>query len=141
MNSSDVDENHEAMLHNPRGVGFKKILVVDDIMYVVKSISRILRTRGYFVITAMTGKEAIKKFDKYKPDLMTVDQNLPDMTGLQLVKKIKEHSGGEKVKIIFISAVQEKGEIKSIIGSGIDNYILKPFKHENLIDAVKKLIG
>jgi response regulator RpfG family c-di-GMP phosphodiesterase len=60
MNNSDVDENYEAMLHNPQGVGFKKILVVDDIMYVVKSISRILRSRGYFVITAMTGKEAIK---------------------------------------------------------------------------------
>jgi two-component system chemotaxis response regulator CheY len=141
MNNSDFDENDEAMLQNPQGVGFKKILVVDDIMYVVKSISRILRAQGYFVITAMTGKEAIKKFDKYKPDLMTVDQNLPDMTGLQLVKKIKTYSGGEKVKIIFISAVHEKDAIKSILGSGINNYILKPFKKENLIIAVKKLIG
>jgi two-component system chemotaxis response regulator CheY len=72
---------------------------------------------------------------------MTVDQNIPDMTGSQIVRKIKENSGGEKVKIIFVSAVQEKGEIKSIIGSGINNYILKPFKNENLIAAVKKLIG
>ncbi|MBN2535041.1 MAG: response regulator [Spirochaetales bacterium] len=141
MKNSDFDENDEAMLHNPRGVGFKKILVVDDIMYVVKSISRILRSEGYFVITAMTGKEAIKKFDKYKPDLITMDQILPDMTGLQLVGKLKERGGGEKVKIIFVSAVQGKDEIKSIIGTGISNYILKPFKKENLIAIVKNLIG
>jgi len=141
MNNNDFDENNEEVLRNPQGLGFKKVLVVDDIMYVVKSISRILRSNGYFVITALNGEEAIKKFDKYKPDLITIDQNLPDMTGLELAEKIKKYKEGEKVKIIFVSAVQEKGEIKTIIGSGINNYILKPFKKENLIAAVKNLIG
>lgn len=141
MNNSNNDENQEARLNSPQGKRFKKILVVDDIMYVVRSISRILQSQGYFVITAMTGEDALKKFDSYKPDLITVDQMLPDMTGLQLVKKIKEHNGGKNAKVIFISAVQGKGEIKSIIDTGINNYILKPFKKENLIAAIKKLIG
>ena len=100
MINNDFDENYDEMLKTPSGMEFKKILVVDDIMYVVKSISRILRSQGYFVITAMTGKDALEKFDKYKPDLITVDQKLPDMSGLQLVGKIKEHIGGDKVKVI-----------------------------------------
>lgn len=119
----------------------KKVLVIDDITYVVRSISRILRSHGYFVITAMTGKEALEKFDKYKPDLLTVDQKLPDMSGLQLVGKIRELHEGVNIKVIFISAVQEKEEIKSILNAGIDNYLLKPFKKDILLAAVKKLIG
>jgi two-component system, chemotaxis family, chemotaxis protein CheY len=121
--------------------GFKKVLVVDDITYVVRSISKILKGAGYFVITAMAGKEAIEKFARYKPDLVTIDQKLPDMTGIQLVEKIRRLEGGEKPKLIFISAVQEKDEIKSILHLKIDNYILKPFRKEILIDAVKKLLG
>jgi CheY-like chemotaxis protein len=141
MNNSNFDDQDEVMLENDPGKGFKKVLVVDDITYIVKSISRILRSGGYFVMTAMTGKEAIEKFNKFKPHLMTIDQNLPDMTGLQLAERIKKHNEGEKVKIIFVSAVQDKHEIRSILKSGINNYILKPFKKEILLAAVKKLIG
>ena len=127
--------------NQPPGPDTKKILVIDDITYVVRSISHILRSHGYFVITAMTGKEALEKFEKFKPDLITVDQKLPDMSGLQLVEKIRGIYGDTTLKVIFISAVQEKSEIKSILNSGVDNYLLKPFKKEILLAAVKKLIG
>jgi two-component system chemotaxis response regulator CheY len=119
--------------------GFKKVLVVDDITYVVKSISKILKGAGYFVITAMAGKEAIEKFMKYRPDIITIDQKLPDMTGIQLVEHIRTLNGGDKPKLIFISAVQDKEEIRSILHLKIDNYILKPFRKETLLDAVRKL--
>ncbi len=119
---------------------FKKILVVDDITYVVRSIARILRLEKYFVFTAMTGKDAINKYKNYNPELITIDQNLPDMSGIQLVKKIRELPGGDKAKIIFISAVHEKEEITNILGLGIDNYILKPFKKQTLINNVRELL-
>ncbi|MBN2441713.1 MAG: response regulator [Spirochaetales bacterium] len=141
MDNTDFYDFIEEPEGPPPGPGTKKILVIDDITYVVKSISRILRSHGYFVVTAMTGKEAIEKFEKYRPNLITVDQKLPDMSGLQLVRKIKEIHGSEKIKVVFISAVQEKAEIKSILNSGIDNYLLKPFKKEMLIYTIKKLIG
>lgn len=140
IDTDKYDFFEEPPLHPP-GPETKKILVIDDITYVVRSISRILRSQGYFVITAMTGKEALSRFEKYKPDLLTVDQKLPDMSGLQLVEKIRKLRGGEKIKVIFISAVQDKDEIKSILNVGIDNYLLKPFKKEMLLSVVKKLIG
>ena len=120
---------------------FKKILVVDDILYVVKSISRILVAEGYFVFTARTGKEALDKFVKYSPDLITLDQKLPDMTGLQLVQKIRKLEKGDHTIIIFISSVYEKEEITSILQSNISDYLLKPFKKAKLIDTVQNLIG
>jgi two-component system chemotaxis response regulator CheY len=139
MNDGKIFDKNNDQPHPESG--HKKILVIDDITYMVRSISRILRGQGYFVITAITGKDALEKFNKYKPDLITVDQKLPDMSGLQLVEKIRKLDGGKKAKIIFISAVQEKEEIRSILFIGIDNYILKPFKKDMLVRAVTELIG
>lgn len=118
---------------------FKKILVVDDILYVLKSISKILKSEGYFVITAMTGKDALAKYKNYSPDLVTVDQKLPDMTGSQLVKKIREIDVEQKSKIIFISAVYDKEEIKSILNLNVNNYLLKPFQKKKLIETVNSI--
>jgi CheY-like chemotaxis protein len=119
----------------------KKVLVVDDITYIIKSISGILRSQNYFVFTAKTAKDAIKLFKAYTPDLITIDQKLPDMTGIQLVDEIRALPGGKEVKIIFISAVHDKSQIRKILGMGINNYILKPFRKQVLIDTVKELIG
>ncbi len=120
---------------------FKKILVVDDITYVVKSISKILRDEGYFVITAMSGNEALTKFSKYMPDLITIDQKLPDMTGIQLVERIRKSSVEYKPKIVFISAVYDKDEIKNILNLDIDNYLLKPFQKSKLAEMIRELLG
>lgn len=119
----------------------KKVLVVDDITYIIKSISGILRSNNYFVFTAKTAKDALKLFKTYNPELITIDQKLPDMTGIQLVKEIRALPGGKEVKIIFISAVHDKNQIREILSMGINNYILKPFRKQVLLDTVKELIG
>jgi len=138
--SISIDDIAESEIYLSVNKNSKRILVVDDILYVVKSIARILTGMGYMVITAYTGKDAIERFKKYAPHMVTVDQKLPDMTGFQLVEKLRALEGGQNLKIIFISAVYAKEEIKSILNLGIDNYILKPFKKEKLIDCVTKLL-
>lgn len=138
MEKSNLEK---AEIKAPEKGGFKKVLVVDDITYVVKSISRILTGAGYFVISAMTGKDALEKFRRYKPDLLTVDQKLPDMTGDHLVELIRETEAGRKTPVIFISAVHNRSEIKPIINLGVSCYILKPFKKEKLLENVRRLIG
>ena len=139
MNVFDENEiyDYDELIHKNQ----KKVLVVDDITYIVKSISRILRSEDYFVFTAKNGKDAINLFKTYNPELVTIDQKLPDMSGVQLVEKLRLLAGGSRAKIIFISAVHEKSEIQKILSMGIDNYILKPFKKQALIDTVKGLIG
>ena len=118
----------------------KVILIVDDIVYIVKSIATILRNAGYYVITAQSGAEALLKFGSYMPDLITVDQKLPDMTGYQLVEKINKLNVEKKPKIIFISAVYDREEIKSILQLGIENYLLKPVTKTKLIETVNSVL-
>ncbi|MAG13366.1 MAG: hypothetical protein CMN78_02090 [Spirochaetales bacterium] len=137
MPSSEADSARFRAARDPR---FKKVLVVDDITYVVRSIGRILEAEGYFVLTAKTGQEALDKFADYSPDLITVDQKLPDMTGLQLVGRIRRRSEGAKAKIVFISGVTDKSEIQSILLEEIDGYLVKPFKKARLIETVRALV-
>ena len=118
---------------------FKKILVVDDILYVVKSISKILTDEGYYVFTAMTGKEALEALKKYPIDLITIDQKLPDMSGVKLVEEIRKLNIELFPKIIFISAIYDKEEIQSILTHSVDNFILKPFKKNKLLEIVNEL--
>lgn len=122
---------------------FLKILVVDDILYVVKSISKVLSAEGFFVFTARTGLEALNKFREYSPNLVTIDQKLPDMTGRQLVQMLRavDKERNTKTNMIFISAVDDREEIKSIMQLGIDDYLVKPFKKGRLLETVKQLIG
>lgn len=120
---------------------FKKILVVDDILYVLKSISKILKDEGYFVITAMSGREALVKFKNYSPDLITIDQKLPDMNGSQLVQEVRKVDLEHRTKMVFISAVHDKEEIKSILNLGVTSYLLKPFLKKKLINVIKDALN
>ena len=117
-----------------------KILVVDDLLYVAKSISKILQEEGYSVITAMSGEETLDKFIKYNPDLITIDQKLPDMSGFELVLKLRKLKKGENAKIIFISGVYEKEIIESILQLGVKDYLLKPVKRIKLLETVQRLL-
>jgi CheY-like chemotaxis protein len=122
------------------GQAFKKVLIVDDILYVVKSITRILKDAGYFTLTALSAREALEKCKAYSPDLVTVDQKLPDMSGEQLVQQILALPGVPPPRIIFISSVYEREEIERIMKQGIDDYLLKPFTKAKLIETVKRLL-
>jgi DNA-binding response OmpR family regulator len=137
-NYNDLEEDPSFSPVMPTGK-FKKILVVDDLLYIVKSIAKILQEEGYFVITAKSGKEALAKYLHYSPDIITVDQNLPDMKGRKLVEKIRFGNQDVKTKIIFISAVDEREEIKAILNLGVSHYLVKPFKKSKLIEIIKSL--
>ena len=118
----------------------KKILVVDDLLYVAKTIAKILQNEGYKVITALSGKDTLEKFQKYNPDLITIDQKLPDMSGFELVLKLRKLKKGQNAKIIFISGVYDKDVIESILQLGINNYLLKPVSNSKLLETVQRVL-
>ena len=118
----------------------KKILIVEDLTYVIKTIERILTEEGYFVLTAKDGDEAITKFINYSPHLITVDHKLPDMTGVQLVEHIRKLDTVVNPKIIFITAFDDIDTIRSIVKLGIDDYLVKPFQKNKLIETVKRVL-
>jgi two-component system chemotaxis response regulator CheY len=117
----------------------KKVLIVDDSMYMRTLISDALTKAGYEIIAqAANGEAAIDMALEFKPDLITLDNILPDMIGTDILKVLKQD---EKLdaKIVMISAVGQESVIQEGMSLGASNYIVKPFTAENLVETINKI--
>ncbi|RTJ25863.1 butyrate response regulator transcription factor BumR [Campylobacter jejuni] len=115
------------------------ILVVEDEIKTRESLINVLSERFSKVIGAQNGDEALKKFKKFKPDLVITDIAMPIMDGLDMAREIKEIS--DDVPIVVLSAYSEKERLLRSIDIGIDKYLIKPVDIEELFKVLDYLIG
>lgn len=114
------------------------ILVVEEVK-ARESMINILSERFSKVIGAQNGDEGLKKFKKFKPDLVITDIAMPIMDGLDMAREIKEIS--DDVPIVVLSAYSEKERLLRSIDIGIDKYLIKPVDIEELFKVLDYLIG
>lgn len=115
-----------------------RILIIDDDEIVRKSCERILSPEGFLIISAKDGKEGLKLLSKKTFDLVLTDLRMPDMDGIEVLKKVKEI--GPDIEVIVITGY---GTIKSAIEAirhGAYDYIEKPFSPEELLNVVERSI-
>ncbi|EID1366266.1 butyrate response regulator transcription factor BumR [Campylobacter jejuni] len=115
------------------------ILVVEDEVKARESMINILSERFSKVIGAQNGDEGLKKFKKFKPDLVITDIAMPIMDGLDMAREIKEIS--DDVPIVVLSVYSEKERLLRSIDIGIDKYLIKPVDIEELFKVLDYLIG
>ncbi|HEG5353378.1 TPA: response regulator transcription factor [Campylobacter jejuni] len=115
------------------------ILVVEDEIKTRESMINILSERFSKVIGAQNGDEGLKKFKKFKPDLVITDIAMPIMDGLDMAREIKEIS--DDVPIVVLSAYSEKERLLRSIDIDIDKYLIKPVDIEELFKVLDYLIG
>lgn len=113
-----------------------KILIVDDSMFMRKILKDILSKEGHNIIEAENGAECLAKCDSEKPDLVLLDIIMPEVDGIEVLKKI-----GKLAKIVVISAVGQEKMVEEAKSLGALDYIVKPFDNEKVIEAVKKVLG
>jgi CheY-like chemotaxis protein len=122
----------------------KIILTVDDEARILQLINDILSTKGYDVLKASSGKEAIRKSKKSLPDLIVMDIMMPDIDGAEAVKLLKEDPSTNDIPILFLSGIIMKEEGKSDmdinVGGNFYSALPKPFGAEELLTAVDKLL-
>ncbi|HET9107442.1 MAG TPA: response regulator [Steroidobacteraceae bacterium] len=118
----------------------KKILVVDDSTSVRTIARTALREKGYEVIEAGNGREALEKLAGERVNLVVSDVNMPVMDGISLLKELKSHPTSKFVPVIMLTT--EAGEDKKQEGraAGAKAWIVKPFQPATLVDAVSKLV-
>ena len=107
-----------------------KILVVDDDKAVCVMLEKFLTRKGYKVLTALSGMEAIKKVSEEKPAIVLLDIRMPKMDGLETLKKIKEID--EKVGVVMITAYKDEETGRKCLETGAYDYIMKPFSLDYL---------
>ena len=103
-------------------------------------IKDILTKNGYDVAgEAENGLKAVEKYNETKPDLVMMDITMPEMDGIQALKKIKEADANATV--IMCSAIGQQAMVIESIQSGAKDFIVKPFQADRVLEAVKKAIG
>lgn len=118
----------------------KSVLICDDAAFMRVMIKDILTKNGYEVVgEAENGIKAVEKFTETKPDLVMMDITMPEMDGIQALKKIKEADPG--ATIIMCSAMGQQAMVIESIQSGAKDFIVKPFQADRVLEAVKKAIG
>ena len=106
----------------------ERILIVDDEIDIVNMIKEYFHLRGYHTMTAVSGKEALKKAEA-QPDIILLDINMPDIDGITVMKMIREHIS---CPILFLTASIEDADKIRGFAAGADDYIVKPFSLEEL---------
>jgi CheY-like chemotaxis protein len=123
---------------NPESnTNLKTILVVEDDPSILKVLRRILETEGYRVLGAGNGKDAVALMTE-KPDLVLQDLVLPDITGYDLVSKLRAHSEDASLPILALSGYMEKPDGPWDTSAGFNALLVKPIPAPELISAVKK---
>ncbi|MBS7305771.1 MAG: response regulator [Lachnospiraceae bacterium] len=118
----------------------KNILICDDAAFMRMMIKDILTKNGYNVAgEAENGVKAVEKYNELKPDLVLMDITMPEMDGIQALKKIKE--ADSSALVIMCSAMGQQAMVIESIQAGAKDFIVKPFQADRVIEAVKKVVG
>lgn len=112
------------------------ILVVDDEKSVLELFHRILKKKEYTVLTANNGKEALELADKERPDLVILDLNLPGISGIEVLRRIKKID--ENIEVIVITGYGTMETVKTAMRLGAYDYITKPFDINYVSSLIKE---
>jgi len=117
----------------------KTIVLADDEQGVLDVVQFRLTKKGYNVIVAHDGEEALASVKKSSPDLVILDVNMPPPNGLQVCRQLKDDAKYKNIPVVLLTAGDTDSDKFWGAESGADAYLTKPYKAEDLIALVKKL--
>lgn len=116
-----------------------RILIVDDAKFMRMTLTNILIKANHDVVgEAENGSEAVKLYEELKPDLVTMDVTMPEMSGLEAVRQIKQ--GDPEAKIIMCSAMGQQKMVVEAIETGAKDFVVKPFDEGRVLDAINRVL-
>jgi len=118
----------------------KKILIVEDNPSNMRLIKLALRAKGYTLLEAIDGKEAIDVVLKEQPDIIILDIQLPKMSGIEVAGKLKKNPVFRHIPIIAVTAYAMKEDKEKIIQSGCDAYLSKPINVRKLPGKIDEIL-
>ncbi|HWN11137.1 MAG TPA: response regulator transcription factor [Pyrinomonadaceae bacterium] len=119
----------------------KRLLVVDDEPNLLRAVAACLKSEGYEVNTARSGREALMQLAEAVPDLLVSDIRMPGMDGYQLARQLRGSPRTALVPIVFLSAKDETSDRIEGFRAGVDAYLTKPFEPEELIAVVNGILS
>lgn len=122
----------------------KKVLVADDEIHIVHVVAIKLRNNGYEVISAENGAEAFKLACEQKPDIIVTDLQMPVMTGLELVEKLRQNEGTKDIPVIMLTArsfaIEDEQKSQWLESGRISEFLNKPFSPKELLRSIEDIL-
>lgn len=110
-----------------------KVLLVDDDPDLLDITTYALQREGFSILTATDGKQALRRWETEKPDVLVLDVNLPNVNGFEVCRQIRAHQGVQSATpILFLTALSGEEDVARGLGLGADDYITKPFSMRQL---------
>ncbi len=119
----------------------RKILAVDDEKNIVRLVQVNLERQGFQVVTASDGKEALKKVEEERPDLVVLDVMMPYMDGFEVLQNLRRNHSTRNIPVILLTAKTQDEDIFKGWRSGVDCYLTKPFNPMELVSFVKRIFS
>lgn len=114
----------------------KTILIVEDNELNMKLFNDLLQAHGYETLQTKDGSEAMNMTEKYHPDLILMDIQLPKISGLEITRMIKQKDDLKSIPVIAVTAFAMKGDEEKIMEGGCDGYISKPISVPTFLETV-----
>ena len=123
-----------------RGVG-KTVLIVEDNELNMKLFHDLLEAHGYHILQTRDGMEALSIAREHKPDLILMDIQLPEVSGLQVTKWLKEDDGLRHIPVVAVTAFAMKGDEEKIREGGCEAYLAKPISVMSFLQTVERFLA
>jgi putative two-component system response regulator len=136
-----LNETIERVLQKSRFHHSRLILIVDDSSKIRQLLSQGLEVAGFQVATAENGKEALKRMQDLRPDLILSDMDMPEMGGIDFCKKIHADPALAAIPFVIMSANSHRAIMRRLVQWGAASYLIKPFNLEQVVITVEKLLS
>jgi len=118
----------------------KKVLIVDDAAFMRMALKSMLVKNGFEVVAeAENGAVGVQKYMECHPDIVTMDITMPTMDGISALREIKAYD--PNAKVVMVSALGQEPYIKAAIMLGAKYFIVKPFKEDNVVEILNKVLS
>lgn len=119
----------------------RTIMTVDDSASIRQMVSFTLKQAGYQVVEAVDGKDALAKLNGSAVHMMLTDLNMPNMDGIELIRHVRASSSSKFIPIVMLTTESQVEKKQAGKEAGATGWIVKPFKPEQLLAVVKKVLG
>jgi two-component system, cell cycle response regulator DivK len=119
----------------------KKILIVEDNELNMKLFHDLLEVHGYTTLQTKDGREALQLAREHRPDLILMDIQLPEVSGLEVTKWIKADDELKSIPVIAVTAFAMKGDEEKIRSGGCEAYIAKPISVNSFLETIQTVLG
>jgi class 3 adenylate cyclase/tRNA A-37 threonylcarbamoyl transferase component Bud32 len=117
----------------------KKILLIDDDESILLAVSRVLTVSGFEAVTAPGGTAGLEMIHSVQPDAVVCDVNMPDIDGFEVLRRVRADPASVSLPFVLLTSADERENVRKAMQMGADDFISKPFKRQELIDAVNQV--